>query len=356
MCNVTSHLDKYPFQPGSPYRQDLPHYNRKMRKNTHLAWGIAIILIVFSISPIHAEAESHLAPHFSSPGELVDAVNALRASHGLAPYQANPILMSIAQAQAEYLLSIGTISHTGPGGSRPFERALEAGYPVAGDLSQGGFFSENVTAGVGQTAEDAVEIWTGDAAHMNTMLSGTLQDVGAGVGVNGNTYYYVLDAGVSTGGTPVAYTPPPGRAPSTPTIIPNTPNADGSILHIIQTGDTLGSLSLAYNVPLADLLKLNNLTLKSILYVGNKIVIRTAYTPTPTQPTGTPTIRPTMTEWPTPTLEPTRPPSSPTPTPAPVLPVSSAKGAVYVIVLVAVVVAGGITFLGSRNRGKKTGA
>jgi len=350
MCNVTSLLDKYPIQEGLPFRQDLPHYNIKMRKNTLVAWGAALILVLLSMSPILVAAEPMPAPQRSTAAELVEAVNALRASHGLSPYNVNPILMSIAQAQAEYLLSIGTVSHTGPGGSRPFERALDAGYPVAGDLSLGGFFSENLTAGVGQTAEDAVEVWMGDAPHMNTMLSGTLQDIGAGVAVSGNTYFYVIDCGLSTGGTPVAYTPGPGRVINTPTIIPNTPNADGSIIHVVQTGDTLGSLSLAYNVPMADLLKLNNFTLKTVIYVNQKIIIRVANTPTPTQPTGTSTVRPTMTKWPTASPTEAEPPIPPTPTPAPVLPTSSAKGAVYVIVIAAVIIAGGITALGARRK------
>lgn len=349
MCNVISHQDKYPFQGALPSRQDLHHYNSMMRRYLVAAGGMLLLLAILPISSL-AAAQPVLAPDRSTASELIDEVNALRISHGLAPYQTNSILMSIAQAQAEYLVSIGTVSHTGPGGSRPFERALEAGYPLAGDLSLGGFFSENLTAGVGQTAEEAVQTWMGDDPHMNTMLSGTLQDVGAGVGVNGNTYYYVLDCGLSTGGTPVAYTPRPGRAPSTPTIIPNTPNADGSIIHIVQRGDTLGSLSLAYNVPLADLLKLNNFTLKTVIYVKQKIIIRGAFTPTPPLPTGTPTIRPTITEWPTasPTSFDTFPP--PTDPPSPVLPVSSAKNAVYVIVAAAVVIAGGITLLGYRKK------
>ncbi len=47
---------------------------------------------------------------------------------------------------------------------------------------------------------------------------------------------------------------------------------------------------MAYTVPLADILKNNGLTIKSIIYVGQKIIIRAAFTPTPTQPTATPTI------------------------------------------------------------------
>ena len=82
-------------------------------------------------------------------------------------------------------------------------------------LSNGspGFFSENIAAGVGMTAEEAVRYWTGDDPHLNTMISSNLQDIGAGVAVSGNTYYYVIDCGLSTGGTPAAFTPPPSYKP-----------------------------------------------------------------------------------------------------------------------------------------------
>jgi LysM repeat protein len=168
--------------------------------------------------------------------------------------------------------------------------------------------------------------------------------------VYGNTYYYVLDCGLSTGGKPVSYTPGPNLVQNTPTIIPNTPNADGSIIHIVQHGDTLGSLSMAYNVPLVDLLKLNNFTLKSVIYINQKIVIRGAYTATPTLPTGTPTIRPTITEWPT--IAPTITVKSPSPTQAqaPVLPISSAKWVVVSIVFTAMIIAGLIALLGTRKK------
>jgi uncharacterized protein YkwD/LysM repeat protein len=321
-----------------------------MRKRILSIWVLAFILTAFSL-PRAAQAVSSIpAPDLSSAFELIDAVNALRASYGLAPYQANSILMSIAQAQAEYLVSIGTLSHTGAGGTLPFQRALAAGYLVAGDLSQGGWFSENLTAGIGQTAADAVEIWMGDDPHKNTMLSGTLQDVGAGVGVYGNTYYYVLDCGLSTGGTPVSYTPRPPRFPSTPTFVPNTPNADGSIIHVVQRGDTILGIALAYGISLPEILKLNGLTEKSIIYPEQKIIIRIAYTPTPTLPTATPTIHPTITDWPTLTGTASEMPLPPTPTPSPGLPISAAGGAVSAIVIAALVIAGLITLMGRRKK------
>ena len=64
---------------------------------------------------------------------LNDAVNALRAGHGLPAYQTSSILMATAQAQANYMASIGMWSDYGPGGSTLGERLLAAGYPLAGD-------------------------------------------------------------------------------------------------------------------------------------------------------------------------------------------------------------------------------
>jgi len=154
---------------------------------------------------------------------------------------------------------------------------------------------------------------------------------------------------LSTGGTPIAYTPPAPLYPIAPTLVPNTPNADGSVVHIVQTGETLGSLSIAYNVPLADILNLNGLTLKSMIYVNQKITIRAANTPTPTQPTSTPTTPPTITPWPTSTATSTATDLPPTPTPSPGLPVTAAGGAVTAITVSALILAGLIALLGRKR-------
>jgi uncharacterized protein YkwD len=353
MFRVKLIQDKYPFPVGLSvhlYRASC-HYNSNMQKKIKTFVLIIFMVITFSIHKVTlAESSAHL-PTYSSASELISAVNSLRATYGLPPYQTNSILMSIAQTQAEYLAAIGVSSvHLDAQGRRPYQRALAAGYLVAGDLSLGGWFSENVTGGIGQTAEQAVNEWMGDQAHQDTMLSSTFVDVGAGVAVVGNTYYYCLDAGLSTGGTPVAYTPPAPLHPITPTLVPNTPNADGSIIHIVQPGDTLGSITMAYNVPLADILKLNGLTLKSTIYPNQKIIIRAAFTPTPTQPTSTPTIRPTVTPWPTSTPTDTNTAIPPTPTPSPGLLVSAAAESVAVIIIAALVLAGLLAFWGHRQK------
>ncbi len=311
---------------------------------------VLILVLLFYVLPQSVSAESSLhLPAYSSAEELISAVNALRATYGLAPYQTNSILMGIAQTHAEFVLSSGTFTHTSGDGLRPFQRALAAGYLVAGDLSLGGFFSENISGGINQSADEAVQVWMGDDSHKGTMLSGNFRDAGAGVAVSGNTYYYVLDAGLSTGGTPVAYTPPAPLHPTTPTIVPNTPNPDGSIVHIVQQGDTLGSIQLAYKIPLADILKLNNLTINSTIFPEQKIIIRAAFTVTPTMPTSTPTILPTITPRPISSPTSTITPVPPTATPSPGLPISTAGQAVTGIVVSALLLAGLLTFLG-RNR------
>lgn len=311
-----------------------------------------LLTLTLSFSPGVARAESIAVPHFSSASELIDAVNTLRSDKGLPPYQTNSILMRLAQEHAEYVLASGAMVHTDANGLKPFQRALQAGYPVAGDISNGspGLFSENITGGSGMTAAQAVESWTGDDPHLNTMISPDLKDIGAGVAISGYTYVYVIDCGLSTGGTPRPFTPPPSYNPPEPTMIPNTPNADGSIIYIVQPNDTPLGIALAYGISLEELFALNGLTEKSNIYPDQQIIIRAANTPTPTLPTSTPTGLPTITPWPTSTPTSTETPVPPTPTPSQGLSVSAARGAVIGIVVAALVISGLLAFLGNKRK------
>src|SRR5512136_1524908 len=98
-----------------------------MQKLGHvLVLGYLIFSIL--IPPPAAHAERVLLPNISTPSELIDAVNAFRASRGLPPYTPNSILMGIAQQQAEYILALGSITHISANGLSPSQRALQAGY------------------------------------------------------------------------------------------------------------------------------------------------------------------------------------------------------------------------------------
>lgn len=246
-------------------------------------------MIIGLLAVTNARAESPAAITESRPGVVTDAysliaeVNALRAANGLPAYTANSILMGIAQQHAEFM-SVNGVSHTGYGGTRPSQRALNAGYPLAGDLSQGGFISENITAGNNKSVQDAVLQWQGDAPHLNTMLSPNLTEIGAGVAIVNGYVYYVIDAArpTASGQPQVVNTLAPGQTaptlvvyapPLASTAIPNTPLPDGAIYHIVQPGETLWLIAITYNMRVADIRQLNGMSETEAIYPNEKLLL-----------------------------------------------------------------------------------
>lgn len=291
-------------------------------RNLHLPLLVLVIGLFLLPIPHPAEAQG------SSSAELIDAVNALRASQGLTPLQPNSILMGTAQAQANYMASIGQVTHTGPGGTSPKDRAIAAGYGGGATI----FISENIQEGMNLSAAQAVQNWTGDAPHWNTMMGASYRDIGAGVATAGSAVYYVIDVGYVAGSAPASTTgsnaaagaPLPTAIPLAP-LVTATPNSDGSLVHVVGYGQTLVTIALAYGVKVDDIRQLNGLPAAStLIYPGQKLIIRKASpatatatitdTPLPATATPTATRRPrTPTPTPTRTLTPTatRPPLIP---------------------------------------------
>ncbi|HEY3312466.1 MAG TPA: CAP domain-containing protein [Anaerolineales bacterium] len=293
------------------------------------------------------------------PYSLISEVNALRAANGLPGYSINPVLMAVAQQHAQYM-SVAGVTHFGADGSTPWQRGLAAGYPLAGDLSLGGFYSENITAGRNKSVQQAVSEWQGDALHLNTMLSPNLTEIGVGVALVGDYVYYVIDCARPTAsGQPQVYTPIPGQLPATGstavivprvvnTLVPSTPLADGKLYHVVKPGETLWLIAVSYGVKVADLRRLNNLTDTQDIFPGNKLYIQILNSATPAAPSPTATFPPTNTQLPTVTLYPT---ATLTLTPLPIssIPVESSTLVVAVIVIVALVLSAVIVRSGRRN-------
>ncbi|HKY54940.1 MAG TPA: LysM peptidoglycan-binding domain-containing protein, partial [Anaerolineales bacterium] len=103
----------------------------------------------------------------------------------------------------------------------------------------------------------------------------------------------------------------PGHVTPSPTlsnIQKLTPEADGNYYHIVNSGETLSWISGFYEIPLADLMSWNGLNNTSVIYPGQKLVLRVT-------PPATATLTPnpiTITSSPTPSIIIT---SSPTATP-----------------------------------------
>ena len=256
-----------------------------------MPWHSIRIISIFTLAAVvvltitnHSYAAPGKMPSAAgSPFDLINAVNALRASYGLAHYSISPILMFTAQSQAEFMASTGDVSHTGFGGSSLTDRLLAAGYPVAGDLSLGGFRAENVTSGnEDRTAQSAVDGWSRDALHLDTMISPHLSEIGAGVAIANGRVYYVIDAALPTTGPVIpastiiagsgSASPPPEASISTAVV--STPNLEGDVIHEVQVGQSLWQIAIAYEVAIDEIKRLNKMVDNSI-YPGIKLLIKT---------------------------------------------------------------------------------
>lgn len=155
--------------------------------------------------------------------------------------------MAAAQSHSEYQTSVDSIRHTGAWGTSVRDRAIALGYGEGAAA----FVSENI-AGRNQVSVDfAMQLWQGDALHLNTMLSSIYQDVGTGIAVSGDSVYFTLDAGCVAGSTnpptpgdtvPPTTNPPIEPSPTQVVIVSvdaATPQPDGAIIYIVQQGESL---------------------------------------------------------------------------------------------------------------------
>jgi uncharacterized protein YkwD len=326
----------------------------KLRRSARILANFLLLLVISLLPEAASTARGLSVAPASNAYDLIDAVNGLRASHGLPAYTPNSILMQIAQAQANYLASTGGASgHIGPGGTHPFDRAIAAGYPVSG-----GYISENWESGLGLDAQGAVNNWMGDAPHQGTMLSSTLQDIGAGVSQDGNIYYYVIDCALARGasapstpsgeGTVIAMSGTPATQEATiPVAIVSTPDDKGDVYHVVQPGQSLWQIALAYKTTIDKIKSANSLPSNDI-FAGQKLFIFRLGTSTPLPPTPTNTLNPSS-STPLPTIEIFTPTPTGVPTIVPTAPVegsAGASGAVAAIVLVALTAAGLVAWVG----------
>ncbi len=271
-----------------------------------------VLLALLSSSMVRAQPV-RVPGYASSPYDLINAVNALRASYGLPAYGINSTLMFTAQNQADFMAVTGNVTHSGAGGSSFTDRLLAAGYPLAGDLSTGGFRAENITSGGdGMSAGAAIAGWMGDAPHQNTMLSPNLTEIGAGVAVLNGRVYYVIDCAMPTiSGAPQASTQIVGSGSAVPAVdaviypvILSTPNLGGDVIHEVQSGQTLWQIAISYEVKIDDIKRLNNLFDDNI-YPGNKLLVKKDAASTALPPIESATPELTATPMPSATSTPT---------------------------------------------------
>ena len=246
--------------------------------------------------------------------QVINAVNALRLAYGLVPLNVHPVLMQIAQEQANGIAA-GMGGHWRPNNLTLGQWLIALGYPLSGDLSLDGYRSENWVAA--STVDEAISFWLSDDPHTNTMLSQNRSDIGAGVAV-GDQIYVVIETALQTRsgqqqseaydiltGIPMTQTvndtgSAQGLLPEY--IIPvirSTARPDGDVFHKVQSGQTLWSVAVTYGTTINRLRAFNNLGEGTIIYPGQVLLVQKGATqpppPTPTTGTSTPFTLPVFT-------------------------------------------------------------
>lgn len=333
-------------------------HNRYLRFLLSLSIVLGVILV-----PLQVHAQE------SDVQKLIGYVNAYRQSKGIGTLTVDPILMSSAQAQADYLAKTYNVDKGGDGSigdgqTLPSDRAYQRGYAPYGrsDIAECWIVLNKAYPLENVVSND----WWRTKANQKNLLDGwgtSHTDIGVGIAARDTLVFYVVDIGVrldtpntvyttNEAGTPFSYEP----------VETSTPNPDGSIIHTVKTGETLQIIALSYGVSVQTILDNNGLSGSNVIYPDQTLVIQKPFgdttpgykqilTATPvitqtTAPTFTP--RPPATETPIPTFAPPTPTVTPTPKPQAESPVTIGTVGLGAVVLGIIILI--VYFVMSRRR------
>ncbi len=258
------------------------------KKQTWLLLCLALALIPLLAPPRDVSARPQPQQSITSPSQLIDAVNNLRVSYGLPALTVHSVLMQSSQSQADYMAATGQVTHTRPGGITFTQQLLSLGFPLAGDLSLGGFRAENILSSNGPLVWDGVPPGWQDDLHMNTMLSQNFTHIGAGISQGADGYYYALDCAAATGdgqmqggASSILTSVPAGQAGVSQYMVPvvmSTARPDGDVFHKVQYGQSLWSIAITYGTTIKNIQALNNLGEYLVVYQGQELLVQKAAT------------------------------------------------------------------------------
>jgi LysM repeat protein len=258
-----------------------------------------IVLGLLFATPPQVQASTDI-----TTSDLIALVNGWRVNtYGFASLVENPILDGTAQYTAQFMADNHLLDHM-----------ANLGYgSVASRIAAAGYNNGKVTCATENWAyafhsiDEIANAWS-DAAHQYPASKEQYKNVGAGVAVdsNGQPWFIIHAAcdssGSSTGSYDTSLNPSFNQTPtfdnSFHPVVKATPQSDGSIYHTVESGQTLWSIATAYNTHIDTLKKLNSLSSDTV-WVGMKLLVKEAPTPT---------VSPTITET---TIPPTRTPTHP---------------------------------------------
>ncbi len=251
-------------------------------KQKFLLFGFLIVMVVLG-NELRRQETAEAAPRLNA-AEMMDLVNQFRLQNGLPAFQYNSALAFAAQRHANWMAATEIYSHTGDGGSTPLSRATEAGY--------NGWVSENIVGGSNMSARGGLIWWQNSPVHYNTLVSTRYTQAATGFAVSANGQkMYVLVVGLPSNAPPSNNSTPDESA--APLIIAPIqlaePAEDGSIVHVIEAGQSLWMVAAYYDADLDYLYQINGLTEDDFVQPGDEIFVQLA-DGQPPPPTPTPRL------------------------------------------------------------------
>lgn len=138
-----------------------------------LTFLFLLLFFAFPLMSSLAETPSTAVPDAIVQQEqlLLQRLNEVRASHGLAPVTANPLLNSAARGHVTEARSRNWMSHFGANGSTYTDRIVGTGYVPA---------TTNEIIGWGYNMERQITWWLNSPVHRRIILSPDYVEVGLG--------------------------------------------------------------------------------------------------------------------------------------------------------------------------------
>jgi LysM repeat protein/uncharacterized protein YkwD len=263
--------------------------NRYKRFQTIIQISLALIWLL--TAPAY-QAKNQSPSRIAQSGavtrsELILAMNTLRVSNGLPALIEDPIVNAVAQNTAATMAANNMSWHIGDVRGR----IAAAGYGGGATV----WATENFAVG-NMSIDQIMQVWS-DPDHMRPAVNPAYCHVGAGVAqASDGRYYYILQAAYTSEHACGEYIGPEDaesgqnvNPPVSQLIIPvkvATPDADGRIYHVVQSGQTFWSIAIAYQITIHDIEVWNNLSRDNGLFVGQKLFIPSSdtegyATPTP---------------------------------------------------------------------------
>ena len=261
--------------------EPLKKENKKMANHFCFAIFLSIVILCFTTVDCFAV----------NAYDLINLINGMRSSNGLGALSVDSALMACAQSTAETMAASNMTWHIG----NVAGRASSFGYNNYNTC----FATENFTMGPATMSISEVAASWADATHMIPATSSSYCHIGAGVATAGNgLVYYVVQAAYPAGSNGCGYAKGTGSgttgnsggtaggvASFIQAVVTSTPNENGSLIHTVQEGQSLWSISQAYEVSIEDIQAWNKMYNSTALSLGQELYIpskdEAGHTPTP---------------------------------------------------------------------------